>query len=261
MTFRVSSAPLQTAQVEVWHVTLADAPARAAALQPLLSLDERDRAHRFAFDRDRTRWTCCRAGLRLLLSRLTGVAATQLRFRQSAYGKPQLVEHQAGDPPLCFNVSHSGNHVVYAFTRAGEVGIDIECARFGSDWSEIASRYFSRLEQQHWRHLPDDQKVEAFFRLWTRKEAFLKAVGTGLNLPLDSFSVNCDPPATCAVLQVPSGIPAAGQWSLLDITDLLPGENTLATQPATAALAIARRPVKITMRNATLADFSQGRYP
>lgn len=168
------------ARVWLWPL---DAPAPAA--ESLLSPDERRRAGRFYFDQDRRHFIAARAGLRVLVGAQTGQTPQAVQFQYAAHGKPSLAN---GDKSLCFNLSHSAGVAIAALTRVGEVGVDIEAVR-PSHWAGgIARRYFSPAEIAALAAAPPERQDEAFFRLWTNKEAIVKLLGAGLSFPLPSFS-------------------------------------------------------------------------
>jgi 4'-phosphopantetheinyl transferase len=179
-------AELAADEVHVWQASL-DEPARAVnALAATLSPDERARAERYCFERDRHRFIACRALLRAILARYTGRRPAELRFHYGPLGKPSL---PAADDPS-FNVSHSDGLAVYALARGRAVGVDVERIRPVAGADRIAERFFSEPERQALRAVPTARKLEAFFTCWTRKEAYVKARGEGLGHPLDRFAVS-----------------------------------------------------------------------
>ncbi len=149
----------------------------------VLSTDEVQRAERFRFERDRRQSVVARGGLRYLLARYLAIDPFKLDFTYSAYQKPYIV-----DCPISFNVSHAGSWVVYIVSRQHIVGIDIECRR-ELDFLPLAKRFFSETEYRQLCELPADQLKAGFFHIWVQKEAFVKAVGSGLQYGLDQFSV------------------------------------------------------------------------
>ena len=153
-----------------------------ALLFEVLSEDERERAARFHFDRDRTRFVRCRALLRQLIARSTGGDAAALAFRYNAYGKPELDD-------VHFNVSHSANIAVIAVTHM-PIGVDVEAINPSAEVMPLARTAFSQDECAALAAMPEEERVPAFFRGWTRKEAYLKLLGTGFSLPSDSFTVS-----------------------------------------------------------------------
>jgi 4'-phosphopantetheinyl transferase len=169
----------------------ADEDAARASLA-VLSFDERERANRFIFEHDRQRFILRRAHLRTLLGERLGIAAARVRLSTTAHGKPFLAA-----PPdrtgLTFNQSHSGDLSVYAFASRTDVGVDVETIRIIEDADHVASVAFSTREYEMYQRLPARDKPTAFLNCWTRKEAVVKAIGTGLSHPLDSFDVSLSP--------------------------------------------------------------------
>ena|SRR5579871_3147439 len=182
-----------------------DAP-RLASLYAILSLEERERAARFHFPEHQKHFIGCRGILREILSGFLEIPPAELRFTYNAYGKPAV-----SDPTLRFNVSHSGGWAMFAVTRGREVGIDIERINERTALELIQARFFSAWESEQLRSLPLEQQTEAFFRCWTRKEAYIKARGLGLSFPLDSFDVSLAPGEPAALLR------GAGNYSVREL--------------------------------------------
>jgi 4'-phosphopantetheinyl transferase len=175
---------------------------RLSELLESFSPRERARYQSFAHEEHRSRWGAARGILREVLGRATGRAPAEIAFRYGAHGKPQI------EGPR-FNISHSGGLALIALGQA-EVGVDVELPRRRRT-DDIARRFFSPGEKERLFALDDEPRYEAFFRLWTCKEAFLKATGEGLSRSLRSYEV--DLPA--ARLLWATGIPDAGQrWSV-----------------------------------------------
>lgn len=175
------SSPLH---VDVWTWALDVDPARQARLAAWLTEDERKRAAAFATERLRGRWAVARAGLRAVLGREIGVSPDTLAFSYGEFGKPALVN---GSEALHFNLSHSEDLAVLALCVA-PVGVDVE--RIGGPHEDVAQRYFSAAEAAAFLATPEAERAEAFYRCWTAKEAFLKALGTGFSRRSDSFTIN-----------------------------------------------------------------------
>jgi 4'-phosphopantetheinyl transferase len=179
-------------EIHVWQASL-DRPADVVCrLEPALSPDEKARADRFHFVNDRNRFVVARGLLRELLGRYLQRDPASLAFSYGQHGKPSLSEEDASSG-ICFNVSHSAGLAVYAIARGRNLGIDVEHVRAESAGEGIAERYFSAREVSDLRTLPPDRRIEGFFHCWTRKEAYLKATGMGLQIPLDSFAVSLLP--------------------------------------------------------------------
>lgn len=158
----------------------------------LLSPEEWGRARRFRFERDRRRFTVARGVLRTLLGQYLGIDSRSIEFSYASHGKPFLAGALSAQR-LYFNVSHSGELALYAIAREREVGVDIELVHTIDDAQQIAERFFSLAENAALRALPAEVKEEAFFTCWTRKEAYIKALGEGLSLPLHEFDVSLTP--------------------------------------------------------------------
>jgi 4'-phosphopantetheinyl transferase len=197
-------------------VNLDDDIVEETRCRPLLSADEGERASRFHFERDRRRFTASRALLRIVLGAYLHSAPESLRFRYSDQGKPALDgEHLKGG--LMFNVSHSGGVALFAITRGREIGVDVERVRRSSDLEAIARRFFSACEQMQLAALEPEQRGEAFFRCWTRKEAYIKARGEGLSMPLDQFDVSIGVGDQNALLATRPDPAEAHRWSVRDV--------------------------------------------
>jgi 4'-phosphopantetheinyl transferase len=198
-------------EVHVWRASLSVSPSQLQALSPILSADERQRAERFHFEKDRGAFIAGRALVRTLLGRYLHREPSQLEFHYGASGKPRL----AGDESaLRFNLSHSHGLALYAFSRARELGIDVEHIRSNADAEKIAGRIFSAQEVAVFRSLPARQREKAFFDCWTRKEAYIKAKGDGLTAALDAFSVSLSPREPAALRNVRDDATEVSRWSL-----------------------------------------------
>ena len=178
---------------------------RLRRLELNLSADERARAARFRFARDRERFVAARGMLREILSLYLDAEARRLSFGYETHGKPFLAEHGA----LCFNVSHSLDTVLIAVAHNRKVGVDIECARGSIAVEEIAERVFSASEKQALSSLEGEAKRMAFLQFWTRKEAYIKADGRGMSLLLEHIDVSA-PTDRVAVLDE-----ATDEWRVL----------------------------------------------
>ncbi|HET6142480.1 MAG TPA: 4'-phosphopantetheinyl transferase superfamily protein [Candidatus Acidoferrales bacterium] len=179
-------------EIHVWHASLIRADDITSHLESLLSSDEKARAHRFHFARDRNRYVVARGLLRELLGAYVQQAPGSLEFCYAQYGKPFLAGENAASG-FSFNLSHSGDVVGYAIAKDRNLGIDVEQKRVDAAGDEIAQRYFSAREISDLRTLSTSDEVEGFFNCWTRKEAYLKATGMGLQVALDRFAVSLAP--------------------------------------------------------------------
>jgi 4'-phosphopantetheinyl transferase len=182
-----------SSEVQVVAARLDPAPQKACALALLLSHAERSRAARFRLDRERRRFTIARALLRELLAERLGVPPESIEFVYAREGKPALAERFARSG-WRFNLSHCEELAVFGFSRAGEVGVDVEAVHAIAEADAIAANVFSRREHEAYRAAAPSERPLAFFRGWTRKEAFVKALGGGLSMPLAELDVAHAPP-------------------------------------------------------------------
>jgi 4'-phosphopantetheinyl transferase len=201
-------------EVHVWRATLDQTPSQIQRLLHNLAADEHVRAERFYFERDREQFIASRGVLRAILGGYLHRTPESLSFCYSPHGKPALAG-ETDDDAIRFNVSHSHGVALFAVTRGREVGVDIERIRFDLAVVEIAERFFSPREVVMLQALPAVAQPQAFFRCWTRKEAYIKARGEGLSLPLDQFDVSGEPAAILGTQQDPS---EASRWSLQELT-------------------------------------------
>lgn len=203
---------LDAGQLHVWQASFEDATAYAGRLADLLSDDEAARRERLRFERDRRHFAIGRGLLRVLLGRYTGLDPRGLCFHYGPYGKPALVT--PGDAAIHFSVAHAGDVILYALAGDREVGIDVEHCRPMPDAESIVDRFFSPRERRAFHALPADERHDAFFRCWTRKEAYVKARGGGLSLPFDHFDVSLAPEEPPWLLEARGAAHDEQPWSL-----------------------------------------------
>lgn len=205
------SLTLHDGEVQVWRANLHRPDDVVEKFRRTLSTEEIDRANRFHFERHRRDFVVGRGLLRELLGRYAGTQPETLEFAYGAYGKPALSDSDR----LRFNMSHSGGVALFAFTEGRQVGIDVEKIRADFASEDIARRFFSTIEVDCLTSLPVEERVAAFFRCWTRKEAFIKATGKGLSQSLDGFDVTLAPDVPAELLRV-SGEDAR-DWKLFEV--------------------------------------------
>jgi 4'-phosphopantetheinyl transferase len=177
----------------------------------ILSDDERARADRYRLEADRARFTVGRGLMRELLGRYVGRDGKLIDIRQGTAGKPVAQE------AMPFNVSHSGDLVLLAFASERQVGIDVEEARRSLEPLDLATHFFSAAEVAALAALDGDERMLAFFRCWTRKEAYLKGTGSGLSRPLDDLDVSLDVACTSALRRVAWDASEVGRWQVRDV--------------------------------------------
>ena len=205
---------LRAGDVHVWYVDLALTVGTVERLGACLSEDERERASRFKFERDARRFVVARSALRTLLSGCLGLTPRGVAFTYGAHGKPALDGTHAA---LSFNLSHSGDVAVIAAGWDRAIGVDVELRRPLPDLAALAARSFAPRERAVLDALPEGERAAAFFRCWTRKEAFIKATGQGLAQALDAFVVSLGPAEPARFLDIEGEPDALSRWTLRDL--------------------------------------------
>ena len=201
--------------IHLWAVQLSAPDLIVQHCLTMLSSDERARAERFRFEYLRRTHVLSRAILRALLGHYTSTPPAKIRFSYGSKGKPSLVV-----PSVHFNCSNSDIMALYAMTRSCDLGIDLEQIRAMHDIEQVANRYFCPEEARQLMSLPPAERDSAFFHCWTRKEAYVKAVGDGLSMPLDSFRVTLMPGEPVEFIHIGKDPDAAKQWTLHDVADI-----------------------------------------
>lgn len=216
----INAAPetivLRSDEIHVWLASLDQSESYVHRLQQVLAPEELRRAKRYHFDRDRMRFIISRGLIRTLLGCYTKTGPHEVHFCYGPYGKPELAG-QTGRDALRFNVSHSHGLSLMAITRGREVGVDIEHIRSDMPYESIAEQFFSPRENAMLYALPNDIKLTAFFNCWTRKEAYIKARGDGLSMPLDQFDVSLVPGEPASLLNTKDSIGETSRWSLREL--------------------------------------------
>jgi 4'-phosphopantetheinyl transferase len=203
-------------EVQLWRADLEALRDDESRWQKVLSSDETARAGRFHFQRDRQRFVASRALLRTILGSYLAIDPSGVNFSYSNREKPALgPAHDISG--VRFNVSHSGGIALFAFTRHREIGVDVEQVRHASDLDAVARRFFSAHEQDQLATLASEARIEAFFRCWTRKEAYIKATGDGLALPLSQFDVSLASGEPNALLATRPDASEAKRWLLREV--------------------------------------------
>jgi 4'-phosphopantetheinyl transferase len=213
-TTGIGSIPeLEPGTVHLWQTPLEDRASEVTAWYELLSRDEQDRALRFREGRPRNDFVVTRGTLRALLARYLGTAPQEVHFCYAIHGKPLL----GGNSNLCFNVSHTRGLAMMAVAQDRAIGVDVENVNRDTDVKPLAERFFSESERQALRHLSGQELRAAFSRCWTRKEAYIKAKGDGLALPLSQFDVSIAAGDRNALLATRPDRGEASQWTISDV--------------------------------------------
>ena len=207
---------LKTDEIHIWCARLDHPVFRFQRLTQLLSRDETIKAKRFYFEKDRKHFVIRHGILRTILGRYLGVEPSRLQFCYGYNGKPALSD-TFGKGTIRFNMSHSEGLALYGFSRDHEIGVDIEHIYDIPEMEQIAEQFFSVRENTVFHRLPESKRKEAFFNCWTRKEAFIKAIGDGLSLPLDKFDVSLVPGELPMLLRIGGNSKEASRWSIQEL--------------------------------------------
>jgi 4'-phosphopantetheinyl transferase len=205
---------LRESDVHLWRAPLNISRELLQSFAGTFATDEQSRAARFHFERHRNKFIAARGWLRTIIARYLNTRPDALNFTYSKYGKPSLEDQTKLQ--LRFNVAHSGDFALYAFVLDSDIGVDIELINSEFATETIATRFFSSNEVAALLAFPTSKRIHAFFDCWTRKEAFIKAQGMGLSLPLDQFEVSLkhDQPA---LLRTNWDLGEARRWLLMNI--------------------------------------------
>jgi 4'-phosphopantetheinyl transferase len=203
--------------IHVWRVSISGYLSQIAEFREILSDDEITRADRFYFEKDRNSFTVSRAMLRIILGGYLNIDPGKLIFKYNQYGKPYFADNN-----ISFNLSHSGDFALYAVSDGIQLGIDVEFMRDKVSYKEICARFFSVNEVKALCDLPEHQHKEAFFNGWTRKEAYIKAKGKGLAIPLNQFDVSLVPGEPAMLLESRDEPGAKDKFTMYE---LFPGDG------------------------------------
>jgi 4'-phosphopantetheinyl transferase len=210
----IETLPLDSVHVDLVLTDSAEAMEKRHEYLPLMSAEEHVRMGRLVFERDRHRFLLTRALVRKMLSRYAAVAPADWQFIANAYGRPELLDRPAAVPDLRFNISHTDGLIACAVTVGREVGVDVEYV--GRHLTQdIAARFFAPAEVAHLKALPDPEQERVFFDFWTLKEAYIKARGFGLALPLGEFAFHLSPDGPPSISIEPSLDDDPATWQFL----------------------------------------------
>ena len=206
----VTSRTLSNEIVDVIRVSLDPDPNWVSVYRNLLTTEECQRADRYVTDLLTRRFTVCRGVLRQMIGALLEMRPTDVRIVTGPHGKPAIATDHTD---VEFNVSHTGDLALMAFTRRRPIGIDVEAIDQRQTLNDLAARFFSTGECEQYFSLPEQQRRAAFYRIWTCKEAFLKATGTGMSFPLGRFTVSAFPDHPPGLLAVEGDPEAPSRWA------------------------------------------------
>jgi 4'-phosphopantetheinyl transferase len=199
--------------VQLWTINLDDAPGAFPGVEDILDGVEQYQALRFASGQLRTRYIAAHVAVRRILGQSLARNPGDVRLARTANGKPYVA-----DAPIAFNLSHSGPLAVCAVTRSGHIGVDIEAVRTIDDPDGIVEHFFAPGEVAEYRRHTGDARLMTFFRLWTRKEAFIKATGEGLSRPLNTFDVAVGRPLPARPVGLGGDDLTPVRWSIQSFT-------------------------------------------
>lgn len=202
--------------IHLWRIDMSVEAERLQEFQSILSHEENERASRFCRDRDRTSFITARAAMRSILSRYLDIAPENVSFVYAPNGKPEI-STGANALGLKFNLSHSRDYALLGVVLHSSIGVDIEFINQKITCVEIASRFFSFREANTLRSFPQSEQPAAFYSCWTRKEAYIKAIGSGMALALDSFEVGFGPGVPAALIRVEGKPQEPFRWTIYEL--------------------------------------------
>jgi 4'-phosphopantetheinyl transferase len=214
---RAKFPQLASDAAHVWIVHTGQLPSDCEKIKCFLSVDECEKADRFVFERDRERYIIRRALLRMILGHYLALRPEEVLFRYNQYGKPML-----DNKDLFFNLSSSFDCTIYAVAHGRQVGVDIEKIRAFSEMKSVAKRSFSPAEFKFYCSRMKAATQKVFFKYWTRKEALIKAIGSGLSIPLDTFDVSGDAGEAIRPVEIELSKGNQSHWMIFDL-DHRPG--------------------------------------
>ena len=230
---RSDAAPLADKDIHVWATALA-APANVLEdFARNLSPDETERAKKFKFEKHQNRYIAGRGALRAILGQYLHAPPADLRFAYLTNGKPTLADKFAS-AGIHFNLAHTGDLALVAVTRLGMVGVDVESVRPVKNVDELIARFFSSRENELFQKVPDHEKPAAFFNLWTRKEALLKATGEGITRSLSLVEVSFLPGEPARLIAISGDAKAGEGWGLRELAPATGFTGAVAVQMGTS---------------------------
>lgn len=200
--------------VHLWHADLSPNPALEKKCSMVLTNDEHRRANRFQGETLKRRFVLCRGQLRFLLSNYLSIPAASIEFDTGKHGKPFLADHMAIND-FVFNVSHSGDSALFGVATGGALGVDVEFRKKINDFEGLVNRCFGDNEKRYWHSLEQSRQQHDFFRIWTCKESFIKAVGKGISVGLERCEVETE--SFTHFSKIPTEYGKPEQWLLKEI--------------------------------------------
>ena len=211
--------------VEIWTINLEVSPDLLSIYLADLNTDEIVRLERYRREIDRTNFIVSRAVLKRLIASKLSINTSDVVFEENQFGKPRIIQNY----PLQFNLSHSGKLAIIGFTENHRIGVDVEYMKDDIEYEKIARHHFAPEELEVLIEQPMDQLRDYFYRCWTRKESFIKAEGSGVSYPLDSFIVSMHSDDEAAILNFKDSSENQSEWSM---HSFIPAENYIAAVTA-----------------------------
>ncbi len=208
---------LEAGVIDIWLCEAGAVQGSISGFSALLSTEEQARAQRFKFDIHRERFITSHGFKRAVLANYLNIAPTRIQYQRGDKGKPSLLDADYDRQSLTFNLSHTAELTLLAIARGQEVGVDIEYINQKTDWQSITRRFFTKAEQQALFSLKEEEQKSAFFQLWTRKEAYMKLLGSGLSLSPTAFTLTVSPLPPALVGHHSTTAPAAMPVEFIDV--------------------------------------------
>ncbi len=231
MWHKNNNPKLKKNEIDLWLISTNDYLDNLDNFFIILSEDEKLRANRFYFEKDKNNFIITRGILRILLGKYIVQDSNKVVFKYNDYGKPIILNNN-----IQFNLSHSKNLVLYGFSKNLKLGVDIEFMREKVSYNNIAERFFSDYERQSLNSIPEPLQKEAFFNGWTRKEAYIKLKEKGLSIPLDSFDVSIIPEERPLLIDSRDDDIHFSNWKLFDIKTFKEYKAALITDKSVASV-------------------------
>lgn len=198
-------------EIHIWKIDASEFK-NISSIQRQVLPEEAAHANKFSNEELTNNWLIARAGLRNILSEYLDLLPLDIAFKKELHGKPYLQ-----DTELKFNVSHSHNHILVSINWGAEIGVDCEVVRSNIEIESISRNHFSQTEFEYLNNLNPSERLKAFYRCWTRKEAFVKAIGLGMSLPFSDFSVSVAPDEPARIISIKDNLYDVAEWAISDI--------------------------------------------
>lgn len=209
----ITSQSLKTEEVDLWKISKYAHENKLESYWAVLNKEEKEKALRFRFTKDRNCAIIARGILRHLISTYIELKPEHINFKFGKNGKPFIDKY-----PIKFNVSHSADSIIIAFTKSHIIGVDVECTERDLDIKSVARSFFSDIEVKRLLKLDKEMHKQAFYNCWTRKEAFIKAEGSGLSFPLKEFSVSLESTTDAELIETHWDQKEKNKWTLSAFT-------------------------------------------